>query len=570
MKRFVYILILFILAVSAVWFYVSNNSTSNTHSSDASSQDSANPNSADEAQGSNPSTKTREVINEIVKDAENGELPHLPFKVGETNLNKVKQKWGNPDNISHTNVGLYASFKSKNYTIGYFKHSPIFDIRSYENELQDLTRKDIEQVMGKPNQVLSYDKNEVHQKILIYPLDNGNDLKWIMNQTTAEKETAAVDHISLYNPDIAENSLSAQLNNMSLAEKIGQMVLIGMNGLTAGSEVETMIKEEHIGGIILYGENISTPNQTLKLTNQLKAINQNVNPSIPLFISVDEEGGIVERMPNPILPMPSSYNIGKKNDADLSYLAGQTLGEESSALGFNMNYAPVLDVIKNLSTSAIGKRSFGTDPKMVSRLGSATMKGLDSKNVIPVLKHFPGYGSVSVDAHKDLPTLEYDKEQLENQDWLPYKNAIDQGADVIMVTHMLVPSLGTKFPSSMSPVIITDMLRKDLNFNGLVMTDDLTMGAIEKHYSIKTAAVQSVKAGADVVMVAFHENQQKGAISALKQAVKEGKLSEERIDDSVYRILKIKQKYKLSNQQLNNPDISSLNRKIKKIKQSIK
>jgi beta-N-acetylhexosaminidase len=480
-------------------------------------------------------------------------------KYGEVRVNQVIQKW----------VYTRLMIKTK-ITFGYYPHTPIFDVRDYSGDLKNITLNDIEHVMGKPNKVLSYDDHTVHQQILVYSLTNGKELKWIIDKPTAENTNPSVDHISVYDPEIFNHSLGAKLYNMTLDEKIGQMLMVGVNGTTPGSDAKEMINNLHASGIIFYGSNIKTANQTVDFTNQLKAMNQSAKNPLPLFVSVDEEGGSVDRLPSPILKMPSSYAIGKKDDSDFSTHVGETLGEAVRNLGFNMDYAPVLDVVKDPATSAIGERSFGMDPNLVSRLGVATMKGIRSQNVIPVVKHFPGYGSVSVDAHEDLPTVEYGRSQLEKTDWLPYENAIKNDADVIMVTHELVTGLETKYPASMSTTIMTDMLRDQLGFNGVIMTDDMTMGAITKRYDIQTAVVKSVEAGADVVMVAFHKDEQTNAFKALKQAVAKGTISENRIDDSVYRIMELKQKYKLSDKQIGYPNIAALNNKIEKIINGLK
>lgn len=504
-------------------------------------------------------------INEIKKAAMKGRTPNQPFTIGETDIYEIKQKWGNPNNLSDTKVGLYATYDKNKTAFGYYSQSPIFDVRDYSSDLKTITLNDIEKVMGKPNKVSSYDNNDVHQQILVYLLNNEKELKWIINKPNNESSNPLVDHISVYDPEIAEHSLAAKLYKMPLDEKIGQMLMVGINGTTPESDAKEMIDDKHVGGIILYGKNIKTANQTVNFTNQLKTINQSAKNPLPLFISVDEEGGSVERMPSPILKMPSNFAVGKKDDSNFSYNVGETLGREVHELGFNMDYAPVLDVIKSPTTSAIGDRSFSTNANIVSRLGVSTMKGIHSKHVIPVIKHFPGYGSVSVDAHKDLPTVDYGLSQLEKKDWLPYENAIKNDADVIMVTHLLVPRLNTKYPASMSPIIMTNMLRDKLDFKGVIMTDDMTMGAIAKYYNIQTAAVKAVEAGADVVMIAFHKDEQIKAYNALKQAVINGTISEQRIDNSVYRIMELKQKYHLSNNQIDYPNISSLNNDIEKI-----
>jgi beta-N-acetylhexosaminidase len=504
-------------------------------------------------------------INETITAAKNGQTPNSPFTIGKTDIHEIQQKWGNPNQSSDTPVGLYVTYDQTKTTFGYYPHSPIFDVRDYSSNVKKISLNDIEKAMGKPDNVLSYDDPAVHQQILVYSLANGKELKWVINKPTNENTNPSVDHTSVYDPEIANHSLAAQLYKMTLDEKIGQMLMVGINGIIAGSDAKEVIHNLHAGGIIFYGSNIKTPNQTVDFTNQLKAMNQSAKNPLPLFISVDEEGGMVDRMPSPILKMPSAFAIGKKDDPEFAYSACETLGEAVRDLGFNMNYAPVLDVVKDPAASAIGERSFGTDPHLVSRIGVAAMKGIHSKNVIPVVKHFPGYGSVNVDAHQDLPTVEYGRNQLEENDWLPFKNAIQNDADVIMVTHELVAGLETTYPASMSTTIMTNMLRDQLGFKGVIMTDDMTMGAITKRYGLQTAAVTSVQAGADVVMISFHKDEQTNAFHALKQAVVKGTLSEQRIDDSVYRIMELKQKYKLSDKQIGYPDISSINNNIEKI-----
>jgi beta-N-acetylhexosaminidase len=504
-------------------------------------------------------------IHEIVTAAQNGQTPNAPFTIGKTDIKDIQQKLGEPNQSNDTGVGLYAAYDKNKTTFGYYHHSPIFDARDYSEDLKRITLNDIEKAMGKPNKISSYDNHAVHQQILVYSLDNGIQLKWIIDKPTNENSNPAVDHISVYDPDIADHSLAAQLYNMSLDEKIGQMLMVGVNGTTPGNDAEEMIRNLHAGGFIFYGSNIKTANQTVDFINQLKAMNQSAKNPLPLFISVDEEGGMVDRMPSPILKMPSSFTIGKKDDIDFSTHVGEILGQAVRALGFNMDYAPVLDVVKNPATSAIADRSFGTDAHLVSRLGIATMRGIRSQQVIPVIKHFPGYGSVSVDAHQDLPTVEYGRSQLEKKDWLPYEEAIRNNADVIMVTHVLVTGLEMKNPASMSTTIMTSILRDHLGFKGVIMTDDMTMGAITKCYDIQSAVVKSVEAGSDVVMVSFHKDEQTNAFHALKQAVLNGALSEQRIDDSVYRIKELKQRYKLSDKPISYPNISSLNKEIEKI-----
>lgn len=516
------------------------------------------------AQKSNSNGQTgqspKDFLHEIIVAAKKGKVPGQPYVSGKTNISTIEKDWGKSKDISNTKAGIYATYADNSTVFGYYHHSPVFDVRSYSKQLHSITLTDVTKAMGKPDKISYYNSKSVHQQISVYQLGNQDELRWVTTKPDDQNPNPVIDHISVYNPHIALHSVAAEVNDMTLDEKIGQMLMVGVNGTKPGSDADKLIKQDHAGGIILYGSNIQSPAQTVQFTNQLKALNTSSHNPIPLFISVDEEGGLVDRMPSPILKLPSSKQVGKVDDAKFSYQVGQTIGNELDDLGFNMDYAPVLDVDAHPGKSVIGSRSLGSNPDEVSHLGVEIMNGIQSQNVVSVIKHFPGYGSIEMDAHKDLPSIQYGLDQLQKVDWVPYKNAIANGADAVMVTHLLVPQLKTVYPASMSHKIITDMLRTKLGYQGVVMTDDMTMGAIENHYNIKTAAVRAVQAGADIVMVAFDQNQQEDAYQALKQAVTDGTISKTRIDDSIYRIVQLKQKYNFSDHAVVAPDISQINK----------
>jgi beta-N-acetylhexosaminidase len=516
--------------------------------------------------GKPPSTPDISVlIHKIIDSANSGKLPEEPFVVGKTDIFAVEHDWAAPSDISKTSQGIYAAFDTHSTVFGYYRKSPIFDIRSYAKSVQTITLNDVKKVMGEPDDISHYNVGVTHQQILIYQVQNGNQLKWVMDMPNGQTSNPKIDHISLYNLQIAKNSIYAEVNSMSLDEKIGQLFMVGIDGTVPGADAKMMIEQKHVGGIILYGKNMASANQIVQFTNQLKALNKKAHNPEPLFLSVDQEGGKVDRMPSPILKMPSNAAVGKVDKPTYSYQVGQVLGKECASLGFNLDYAPVIDIITNSQQSAIGDRSFGSNPTMVSLLGTSTMKGIQSQKIISVMKHFPGYGSVSIDVHIDLATVKYGLQTFEKVDWVPYKDAMTHGADMVMVTHLLVPKLDTTYPASMSQKIITGQLRNNLGFKGVIITDDMTMGAIEKNYSIQTAALKAVEAGADIVLVAYHEGQQESAIAAIKAAVENGTISEDRIDDSVYRIIQLKQKYNLSDQSIKNPDIGALNEEIQHV-----
>ncbi len=351
-----------------------------------------------------------------------------------------------------------------------------------------------------------------------------------------------------------------QIGNMTLEEKIGQMVLVGMEGYNLDDDITELIKSYHVGGIILYGENVKNSEQLLSLINSLKSANS--SNKIPLFISVDEEGGSVSRNPKEIKKLPTARSIGKTKDTSLAFKAGKLLGKTVKAFGYNMNFAPVLDIDSNPLNPVIGDRSFGQTSEIVSVMGIETLKGMREEGIIPVIKHFPGHGDTAVDSHIGLPVVDHDLERIINFEVVPFKHAIDSGADVVMVAHILLSKLDVEYPASMSDIVINDILKSKLGFKGVVITDDMTMGAIEKNYNIGDAAVQSIKAGADIILVGHNNENGIEVFNALKESVERGIISADKTDESVYRILKLKEKYNLKDLIIEDLDIEEINREI--------
>lgn len=360
-----------------------------------------------------------------------------------------------------------------------------------------------------------------------------------------------------------DNSMQVKLNSMSLDEKIGQLLIVGFDGYEANKNIESLIKKNYVGGVILFGNNIRSAEQTMKLTNSLKSINS--KNKIPLFISVDEEGGRVSRMPKELEKLPSNKIIGEINNSNLSYNIGKIISKELTCLGFNMNFAPVLDINSNLQNPVIGDRSFGNNANLVTRLGIKTMEGLREGNIIPVIKHFPGHGDTSVDSHVGLPLINHDMKRLNEFELIPFKEAINNNADVIMISHILLPKIDSSYPATMSKIIIKDVLRNDLKFNGVVITDDMTMGAITKNFDISNAAIKSINAGSDIILICHGYDNEIYVINSIKEAVENNIITEDKINESVYRILKLKEKYKISNDTVDNIDVDKINSEIKSI-----
>jgi beta-N-acetylhexosaminidase len=234
-----------------------------------------------------------------------------------------------------------------------------------------------------------------------------------------------------------------------------------------------------------------------------------------------------------------------------------------------MNFAPILDINSNPKNPVIGDRAFGIEPEVVTSLGIATMKGIQSQNIASVVKHFPGHGDTSVDSHVGLPIVYNDLDRLKSFELVPFSEAVKDGADAVMIAHILLPKIDAENPASLSRTFITDILRGDLGFDGVVITDDMTMGAIAKKYNIGDAAVKSFNAGSDIILVCHDYYRQTAVIDALIKAAKTGNIKEETIDSSVYRILKLKQKYGIADSKINSIDVNQVSRLVNDVNERI-
>ncbi len=355
--------------------------------------------------------------------------------------------------------------------------------------------------------------------------------------------------------------IEIQISKMSLKEKVGQLVLVGFEGYEIDAQVRELIEKYHVGGFILFKRNISSPEQTIKLTNSLKKSNA-VN-DIPLFLGIDEEGGSVSRLPNEFDKIPSNRKIGELDNGELSYQVGSVIGKAIKSLGFNMNFAPVLDINSNPHNPVIGDRAFGDNADIVARLGLQTIKGLQSQNIIPVVKHFPGHGDTSMDSHLGLPVVDNDLQRLKGLELLPFAAAIENQIGAVMTAHIILPQIDAQNPASLSPTIISQILRGDMQFDGVVISDDLTLGAIVNNYEIGAAAIKAIEAGSDIVLICHGYEQEKKSIEAIIGAVGNGIISPDRINRSVYRVLKLKQKYGLTDRNILTVNVEEINNSIK-------
>lgn len=496
-------------------------------------------------------------INEIIEQSKHGKIPNSTIKVGTTKMSKLKEKWGNPEQVTQTSEGQYGSYPGEKIALGFLEDT-IFDVRYLGPSLKKIHMKDIKRIQGEPDQVNYYKDKQHDQMILVYEMNDAYQLKWVLPKN--ENENPPVDHISVWTN--VQSETAKKVAAMSLQEKIGQMIIAGFSGTTLNEETIDLIQNKRIGGVIFYSNNIESMTQTVTLLNDMKEINK--QNKMPLFLSVDQEGGRVSRLPGSLKTIPTNESIGKVNNTKFSYGIGKVIGNELKQFGFNLDYAPVMDVNSNPDNPVIGDRSFSGDPNVVKQLGIETMKGMQSEDIVTVIKHFPGHGDTSVDSHLQLPKVNKSLEDLEKTELIPFKGAIEEGVDMVMIAHILLPQLDDK-PASLSPKIINGLLRKQMGYEGVVITDDMTMKAITNHYGIEQASVDSIKAGSDLILVAHDYGKVVSVMKTIKAAVENGEISEERLNESVERIIKLKDQYRLSNKDRENVNVEEINQSIEQL-----
>lgn len=332
-----------------------------------------------------------------------------------------------------------------------------------------------------------------------------------------------------------EEKVDKLVANMSDADKVGQLMMIGIHGKTLNDDAKFMLNEYRVGGIILFDRNMESKDQVKSLITDINKTGKSAGLT-PLFIGIDQEGGAVARMEDQLIKVPPAEELGKEPIEQAVSLAKQS-GTELKDLGFNINFAPVADLGLTYG------RSFSTKPDDVVRYASTVSKAYDEVGLWYSYKHFPGIGKTDVDLHADTSVVPVSKETLLNEDTKVFVDLIKQSKPntyAIMVSHAMYPQIDPDHPSSLSKAIITDWLRKDMGYNGVVVTDDMDMGALAKHYTFGDMAVQSILAGSDILLVCHEYEHMQEAYNGLMKAVKDGRISKERLDKSVKRILLMK------------------------------
>ena len=368
-------------------------------------------------------------------------------------------------------------------------------------------------------------------------------------ETVAATEEVTEQPQTEVQTDPVEEQAAQLVSQMTLEDKIAQMFVITPNALTgyasgvtaAGDTTKEAYQSRPVGGIVYMADNLTDPEQTTTMLSNMQQIARE-RTGLPVFLCVDEEGGSVARIAGNdafgVTDVGNMSDIGASGDVQNAYNAGSTIGNYLAALGFNVAFAPVADVLTNPDNQVIGKRSFGSDPQTVAGMVTSELQGLSAAGVYGTVKHFPGHGSTSGDSHDGAVSTDTTLEELMAEELVPFQSAIDGGVNFVMVGHISAPNVtGDNAPATLSKVMITDVLRGQMGYNGIVITDAMNMEAITGFYNSDKAAVLAVTAGADMILMPADYNT---AYTGILNAVNDGTITEERINESVTRIVKAK------------------------------
>jgi beta-N-acetylhexosaminidase len=346
---------------------------------------------------------------------------------------------------------------------------------------------------------------------------------------------------------------------MDLKKLIGSLCIFGFEGKTVPNFIKQAVSEWNLGGVILFKRNIESKEQLIGLISELRSLQNDT----PLFISVDHEGGRVFRLPPPFTAIPTAREIGKEfikkelppplrgggqgeGERDvkdnIAFQTGALMGRELKEVGFNLNYAPVLDVDTNPVNPIIGDRAFSSDPEIVSQTAFELIRGLRSQGVLPCGKHFPGHGDTSLDSHLELPVVDQPLSRLQEVELAPFRAAIQNGIEMIMTAHVLYPQIDPDFPATVSKKILQGILREDLGYKGVVISDDFLMKAVFDRYGVPEAARLFLDAGGDIPLICKEENQQALTLEALEKWAKDGILVRPKLEASWERVMKLKKR----------------------------
>jgi beta-N-acetylhexosaminidase len=326
----------------------------------------------------------------------------------------------------------------------------------------------------------------------------------------------------------------------ALRRQIGQLLIAGFNGQQIPPELRSLAKEFGLGGVILFARNVSEPEQVAELAFEASRL----VPDLPLWVSIDQEGGRVARLKAPFTEWPPMATLGRSGDVRLAERFARALAAELKAVGITLDYAPVLDIHTNPKNPVIGDRALAEKADDVARLGAAIIRTLQGEGIAACGKHFPGHGDTSADSHVELPLVEHPPDRLRQVEFVPFRAAIEAGVATIMTAHVLVPALDDKRPASLSRHIVHDLLREELKYDGVILSDDLEMKAIAAEYEVPSAAVLAIQAGCDAALICSGDyDTQAAALEALVHAVEDDRVPMSRIDDALMRHRRAKERF---------------------------
>ncbi|KAJ5103626.1 hypothetical protein N7532_004155 [Penicillium argentinense] len=353
----------------------------------------------------------------------------------------------------------------------------------------------------------------------------------------------------------------------NLQKRVGQLFAVGFQGHTLSPEIKTLIRDFGVGGIVLFSRNFSDAAQLQALTLALQNEARQAGHERPLLIGIDQENGLVTRISPPIAAqVPGPMALGATHDPEFAYQAGKSTGEILGFFGINMNYGPVCDVNSEPLNPVIGVRSPGDDPEFVGRFASATLRGLRELNIIPSVKHFPGHGDTAVDSHYGLPVISKGRDELERLELIPFRRAVAEGVETVMTAHISLPEIDDTLPATLSPKVL-GILRKDMAYDGMIITDCLEMDGIRATYGTEQGAVLAIQAGSDSCMICHTFERQTGAIQKICEAVESGAIDKSRLEEAYRRVTSVKERLNW-NTALRQNDLATLERINKRISAS--
>jgi beta-N-acetylhexosaminidase len=330
------------------------------------------------------------------------------------------------------------------------------------------------------------------------------------------------------------------MSPLGLRRRIGQLLIAGFNGEQLPVELKSIAAEFGLGGVILFARNVVEPEQVAGLSGEAARL----VPDMPLWVSVDQEGGRVARLKAPFTEWPPMATLGRSGDPALAERFARALASELRAVGISLDYAPVLDIHTNPKNPVIGDRALAETAEHVASLGAVIVRALQAGGVAACGKHFPGHGDTSADSHLELPVVEHPPDRLRAIEFVPFRSAIEAGVATIMTAHVFVPSLDEARPATLSKAVVTDILRRELGFEGVIISDDLEMKAIAAAYAVPSAAVMAIDAGCDGLLICSGDYAaQAAALEELVHAVEDGRLRTERVDDALKRQVRAKERF---------------------------